>query len=37
MNLFIKAKRYKLHKRNYDENAIESFKLGLREIDWAEI
>ena len=26
-----------VHKRNYDENAIESFKQRLLEIDWAEL
>ena len=26
-----------VHKRNYDENAIESFKQRLRETDWAEL
>ena len=26
-----------VHERNYDENAIESFKQRLREIDWAEL
>ena len=26
-----------VHKRNYDEKPIESFKQRLREIDWAEL
>ena len=26
-----------VHKRNYDEKAIESFKQRLREIGWAEL
>ena len=26
-----------VHKRNYDEKSIESFKQQLREIDWAEL
>ena len=26
-----------VHKRYYNENAIESFKQRLREIDWAEL
>ena len=37
MNLFIKAKRYKMYKPNYDEKAIESFKQRHREIDWVKL